>query len=710
MIGKSIGHYLIVEEVGHGGMGVVYRATDARLQRDVALKILPDAFANDPQHRARFEREAQVLASLSHPNIAAIYGLEETDGGHALVMEFIEGPTVADRVREGPLRQEEMLPIALQMAEALAAAHEKGIIHRDLKPPNVKITPDGRVKILDFGLAKSVEPPSEPPSDDSPTGSGIGMTAVAGTLPYMSPEQLRGEPVDGRSDIYALGVMLYEMAVGRRPFPDSRGAKLIGDIQHTDPPPPRQLNPAISRRLEEIILKCQEKDPEHRYESMAKVLDALQIAISGEDEKERSLAVTYFENLSGGKEDEYFRDGITEDIIIELSKIRGLSVLPRSSVLAFRNKPDTATQVGRKLGASYVLDGSVRRAGNRLRITTQLVETRTTRSLWAERYDRQMEDVFAIQEEIAQSIATALRVMLSEAEKHAIAKVPTRNVKAYEYYLRGRHSFRLFRRKSIEHSREMFTRAIELDPDYAGAYSGLADCYSYLYMFWDASDENLTEADKASRKAVELDPELAEAYVARGVAVSLGKQYEEAGREFETAIRLNPKLFEAYYFYARGYYARGQRLEAVYWFERACQARPNDYQAPNLMASALAGLGRKGDSDRAYRQAFDLAKKHLELDPGDTRALYFGAIALCQLGERKEQSLEWAERALAMDPEEPQVLYNVGCVYTLLDQTEKALECFTKVITHGDWWKIWMKNDPDLVSLRDHPRFQALLE
>jgi serine/threonine protein kinase len=360
MIGKSVGHYLIVEKIGQGGMGVVYRATDRRLQRDVALKILPDAFADDAQHKARFEREALVLASLSHPNIAAIYGLEEADGGHALVMEFVEGPTGADRIQKGPIPPEEVLPIARQMTDALAAAHEKGIIHRDLKPANLKITPDGRVKILDFGLAKAVVPLSEhSSSDSSPTDSAVGTPTVAGTLPYMAPEQLRGEPVDARSDIYALGVVLYEMAVGQRPFGESQGARLIGDIQHTAPTPPRSLNPRISRRFEEIILKCQEKDPELRYRSMRDVLEALKLAASAAAEGEKSLAVVYFENLSGAKEDEYFRDGITEDIIIELSKIRDLSVLPRSSVLAFRDKSLTATQVGQKLDASYVLDGSV---------------------------------------------------------------------------------------------------------------------------------------------------------------------------------------------------------------------------------------------------------------------------------------------------------------------------------------------------------------
>jgi non-specific serine/threonine protein kinase len=711
LIGKSLGHYRVVEKVGEGGMGVVYRATDSRLRRDVALKILPDAFADDTDRMVQFEHEAHVLASLNHPNIAAIYGLEEADQGRALVLEFVEGATLAEHIRAGAMSVEEILRIALQITDALAAAHEKGIVHRDLKPANVKITPEGRAKILDFGLAEAVKPVQEPSEVDEITrDSVVKMPAVAGTLPYMAPEQLRDEALDARTDVYALGVLLYEVATGQRPFFGSEGAKLIGDIQHTPPTPPRVLNKAVPLWLERLILKCLKKEPDRRYASMKSVSEALQSAETAPETAGKSLAVLYFENLSRADEDVYFCDGITEDIIIELSRIRDLTVFSRSAVLPFSNRRLSAVEVGQKLDAAYVLDGSLRRAGSRVRITTQLVETSTSRSLWAERYDRQLEDIFAIQDEIAQSIARALRLMLSEAEKQAIAKPPTSNVKAYECYLRGRQHFRQFRRKSIEVATSMIAKAIEIDPDYAAAHAALADCYAYLYMFWEASDENLSEAEKASRKAVELDPELAEAHVARGVAVSLGKRYEEADQFFETAIRLDPKLFEAYYFYARGHYARGKLEQAVYWFARASEARPEDYQAPTLAGSALAGLGRKKESDAAYRESLELAQKHLEVHPGDARALYFSAIALCQLGERQEQAVEWAERALAMDPDEPQVLYNVGCAFALLGRTDESLSCLAKTIEHGDWWKIWMKNDPDLVCLHDDPRFEALVK
>ncbi len=422
----------------------------------------------------------------------------------------------------------------------------------------------------------------------------------------------------------------------------------------------------------------------------------------------RSLAVLYFQNLSGSKTDEYFRDGVTEDIIIELSRLSGLSVMSLSAVRALRDKPITAAQAGRDLDAAFVLEGSLRRAKNHLRLSVQLVEMRTGRTIWAERYEREIDDVFAIQTEIAQAITEKLKIVLSEEERRAIAKAPTTNVEAYDFCLRGRQHFRQFRRKSIEFARRMFERAIEIDPNYAVAYAGLADCHSYLCMFWESSEEGVAAADRASARAVELDGDLAEAHVARGVAALLRKSYEEAEREFRTAIRLDSTLFEAYYFFARGFYAQGKMDHAVYWFRRACEARPEDYQAPALLGSALRGLGLKKESDETYRRCVEMARKHLEVNPGDTRALYFSAIALCQLGEHPDQALQLAERALAIDPDEPQVLYNVACAYALLGKADRAIDCLAKTVAHGELWRGWMENDPDLESLHGFSRFQAL--
>ncbi len=569
---ETIGHFAIREMIGRGGMGTVYRALDLRLRREVALKVLSEAFAGDGPRLRHLEAEARVLASLNHPNIAAIYGLEEADGAPVLVMEYVNGTTLAEMIRGDPIPPERTVALAAQMCEALAAAHDRGIVHRDVKPSNVKVTPDGWVKLLDFGLASpgAVLSPAPDASTD-PDETRLVLPSVVGTIPYMAPEQILREVVDARTDVYALGVVLYEMATGRHPYAPAAGHDLIRAILHADPESPRDLVPDLPGRLERCIVRCLHKNPGDRFASMRE--------------------------LAGG----------------------------------LRPTPPSLTGPG----------------------------------------------------------------------------ASTTNVDAYERYLKARHSFRQFRRRSIEFACRLLEQAIAIDPDYAPAHAALADCHSYLFMFWEATEEHRKAAEEASRRAVELDLDLAEAYAARGVAASLKQDYDDADRDFERATRLDPRLFEAHYFRARGHYARGHLDEAVRWFEEARRARPEDYQAPILEASALAGLGREDDSRRTYREGLDLAERHLDLDPGDTRALYFGALALCRIGETR-RSEEWAERALAMDPAEPQVLYNVGCVYALLGRPDEALRCLADALTHGGWWRTWMRNDPDLVSLADDPRFREL--
>jgi tetratricopeptide (TPR) repeat protein len=378
-------------------------------------------------------------------------------------------------------------------------------------------------------------------------------------------------------------------------------------------------------------------------------------------------------------------------------------------VLAYRDKPVTGPQVGRELNAACVLTGSLRRAGNRLRITAQLVQTQTGHSIWAERYDRELKDVFEVQDEIARSISQALRIKLSPQEEKAIARKPTESAQAYDYYLRGRQYFYQFRRKGFDFARQMFARAIVIDPGYARAYAGVADCCSFLYMYWDSSEDNLNEADAASRKALELDPDLAEAHASRGLALAMSKNFVEARAEFETAIQLDPKLYEAYYFYARTSFQQGDLAKAAQLYEMACHVNPDDYQAPSLLAPVYKSLGREAEADASRRRALRLAEKHVELHPDDARALYLGAGILCQSGERA-RGLEWAQRALAMDPEETSILYNVGCVYALSGEAEKAIDCLEQATARGDWYKGWAQKDSDLDSLRNHPRFQALLK
>ncbi len=426
-------------------------------------------------------------------------------------------------------------------------------------------------------------------------------------------------------------------------------------------------------------------------------------------EPEKSVAVLYFENLSGDKEDEYFRDGMTEDVITELAKIKDLRLFPRSAVLAFRDKPMPVIEVGQQLRAAFVLEGSVRRAGSRLRITARLAETRTGHSVWAERYDRQLEDVFAIQDEIAQNIARALRVMLSDQEKRDIEKIPTRDVQAYDYYLRGRQVVYQFRRKGLEFARQMFARAIVMDPSYAAAFAGVADVSSFLYMYFEASKDNLREAATASRRAIVLDPESAEAHASRGLAESLNKNYQDAEKEFKTAMQLNPTLFDPCYFYARSCFAQGKMKEAGDWFKKASGLNPADYQALSHFAMCLRYLDHHQEAHKANEDALRVMERHAELYPEDARALYLGASAWLLHGDR-DRCREWLSRALAIDPEETTILYNAACTYCLLGEKDEALNLLEKAVSNGYGHREWLENDPDFASLRDHHRFQALMQ
>ncbi|MCH8025109.1 MAG: tetratricopeptide repeat protein, partial [Candidatus Marinimicrobia bacterium] len=422
----------------------------------------------------------------------------------------------------------------------------------------------------------------------------------------------------------------------------------------------------------------------------------------------RSIAVLPFMDMSQEQDQEYFCDGMAEELLDALSRIKDLRVSARTSSFSFKGQQQDIREIGNKLNVATVLEGSVRKAGNRLRISAQLINVADGYHLWSERYDRELKDVFAIQDEIAGNIVQALRVMLSPKEKRALGKVPTTDVEAYDVYLRGRKFFHQFSRKNIAFARQMFNRATQIDPDYALAYAGIADCHSWLYMYWESTDANLRAAEEASRKALELDTDLAEAHVAHGLAVSLSEQYDEAEREFETAIRLDPRLFEAYYFYARTCWPQGKPEKAAELFEKACEVNPEDYQGPLFLANTYNGLGRKTKAETAYRRSLEIIERHLELNPDDARAHYLGANALIQLGEGK-RGLKWARRALAIDPGDALILYNVACIYALSEEIEEAIDYLEKSAKAGATHKEWIEHDSDLDLLRSHPHFQTLL-
>jgi len=422
----------------------------------------------------------------------------------------------------------------------------------------------------------------------------------------------------------------------------------------------------------------------------------------------RSIAVLPFTNMSTDPSDEFFADGIAEEIINALSKIKALKVSSRTSSFTFKGKNEDVREIGRRLQVATVLEGSVRRAGKKLRLTAQLVNASDNSQLWADRYDRELEDVFAIQDEIAASIVDALRVVLTEDEKKAIEQVPTANVEAYEFYLRGRQYFHQHRRKSHEFARQMFEQAIGLDPGYALAHAGIADCCAFLYQYFDATPANLARAEAASRRAVDLAPNLAEAHASRGLALSLSRGFVEAEKEFQTAMRLDPKSFDAVYFYARACVAQGKADEAAKWYQKAISIRPDDFAALALLATTYAGLGRTEDVIRTSRRAYDAARKHLELNPDNPRALYMGAISLTNLGE-SDKAREWNRRALAMEPDDPSVLYNIACAFAKEDQKNEAFGALGKAIDYGFGHWSWIENDPDFNSLRADPRFSEIL-
>ena len=736
-VGQVFSHYSVTRRLGSGGMGVVYEAEDSKLGRRVALKFLPEALAQDTQALERFQREARAASALNHPNICTVFAIEQHERQHFIVMELLEGKTMAQMIGEKPFPLDQLLPLAIQIVDALESAHSRGIVHRDIKPANIFVAGRGQAKVLDFGLAKvdGLRPTAGGAGAGSQFETVLPMDDLTvpgttlGTVSYMSPEQARGIPTDARTDLFSVGTVLYQMATGVVPFPGETSAVIYEAILNRDPVPVTTVNGSLPPEFERILGKALEKDRAMRYQTATDLKTDLmrlkrdlesgarRTSESGDSRSgdsrasvksaAKSVAVLYFENLSGVKEDEYFRDGITEDIITELSKIRGLNIYSRPTVLAFRDRQVTPAQIGQQLRAAYVLAGSLRRAGTRLRINVQLIDTQTDFPLWSERYDREMADVFEVQDEIARKIAEALRITLSPQEQEALAAKPTENLQAYDLFLRGKAYARRLTRQDAEFALQMFESAVSQDPAFALAHAAIANvCANYHYLY-NRDRKWLDRAERACTRAVTLRPQLPEVQVARAWIHYASDRVDEAIQCAQLAIEMKSDCEGAYYMLLRALFSAGRLQEVAEISDRALEASGTDYNVYVPIQNALGVLGKDEMLRNVRQRSVQTLEHHLKEMPEDARARTLLASDYAAQ-ERVEDAMREANMAMMLRPDEAMVHYNAACTFCVLNRPVEAMDAMRRAWNAGYRDAVWSRRDPDLALLQNVPEFNQL--